>query len=600
MKRDDFFELGNLRRANNIWFKPSSRLSGMIPLSLGAALSLLLQVQVGAAGDPLPIRKLSVNETHEIVIEYASGTGKFPSKPSVQDFPGVNHRLVLDFPDAVIDRAAMPPAKTTLDELTKVFPDVRGIRYAALTGGTAPTARIVLDLPQSLEIKPHIVTLGESSVIIDLGLAPAAAQQTAQAPASADSAAQAAAQPEPTAGTRIQPNDNPADTTAPAATAAAAAPVVPAPAAAPAEPATPQSAQSEAPPAKTVASAPAPTAPMTEKSAISSAMGEGTTGGAQAPAPEAAPVSPQPAAPAPTTEAAAPEVAPPQTTKPELTQNSETLESRPSHDVDAPKPDSESQATMAASAGKGYDPNAAREAAAAQADKMSADGSAPDAGSTAASAAIPGATPATIQDNATSQKAAALRADAEQHFKAAVKYHMAGELPAAIAEYKATIVVNPNLAEPYCNLGLIYNQQHNYAAALDEFHKALAVNPKDAITYNGVGAALRAQKDLVGAMKNWQTAVSLDPKLATALYNLGTAYEMQKEFDKALEAYKQAASQDGRLGEAYYRMGLILQKRNNPTQAIEEFNKALKASTRAEYSDDARRRVALLSGKTPK
>jgi tetratricopeptide (TPR) repeat protein len=75
---------------------------------------------------------------------------------------------------------------------------------------------------------------------------------------------------------------------------------------------------------------------------------------------------------------------------------------------------------------------------------------------------------------------------------------------------------------------------------------------------------------------------------------------MQKEFDKALEAYKQAASQDGRLGEAYYRMGLILQKRNNPTQAIEEFNKALKASTRAEYSDDARRRVALLTGKTPK
>jgi hypothetical protein len=227
MKRDDFFRQGNLKTAANIPFKPVSRLGAMIPLSLGAALSLLLQVQVVAAGDPLPIRKLSINETHEIVIEYASGTGKFPSKPTLQDFPGANHRLVLDFPDAVIDRAAMPPAKTTLDELTKVFPDVRGIRYAALTGGTAPTARIVLDLPQSLEIKPHIVTLGESSVTIDLGVAPAGAQPTAQAPA-ADSAATAAAQPEPTAGTRIQPNDSPPEAAAPPATAEVPAPSAPA------------------------------------------------------------------------------------------------------------------------------------------------------------------------------------------------------------------------------------------------------------------------------------------------------------------------------------------------------------------------------------
>jgi hypothetical protein len=44
-------------------------------------------------------------------------------------------------------------------------------------------------------------------------------------------------------------------------------------------------------------------------------------------------------------------------------------------------------------------------------------------------------------------------------------------------------------------------------------------------------------------------------------------------------------------------MGLILQKRNATGDALEEFNRALKASAKAEYSDDARQRVALLSKK---
>jgi tetratricopeptide (TPR) repeat protein len=640
MKRDDFLILDKMKVRTDAGLASIRIFSATVLFSLGAALGLMLSAPAGAIDEPLPIRKLSVNENHDLLVEYAPSKGKFPTKPIVQDFPGTNHRLVLDFPDAVIDRPAMPPAKTALDELTKIFPEVRGLRYAALTGGTTPTARIVLDLPESLQIHPQIVTLGESSVSISLGFTPATAT-TNPAPTTETAPS---SQPGPTTGTRIQPSESPSEPAPATATVAASS----APAAAnppgtpppPSEPPVdrskinfPEFAKGSPLPAAPVTTASSPEStptsagsqPVTEKSALSVATGEGTIGSAPLPTadesaqkPPAAIVPGQQGTPvAEASEKTAPAAASALDTEKqepapvagqaaksstsELTQNNETLESRiPSHDAEAPKPDSESQATMAASGGKGYDPNAAREAAAAQADKMAADGSAAsgaDASNTVASAALPGATQATVQDSAASQKAAALRAEAERHFKAAVKFHMAEEFPAAIAEYKATIAVNPNLAEPYCNLGLIYNQQHNYDAALTEFHKALAVNPKDAITYNGVGAALRAEKDLVGAMKNWQTAVSLDPKLATALYNLGTAYEMQKDFDKALEAYRQAVAQDGRLGEAYYRMGLILQRRNNPSQAIEEFNKALKASMKAEYSEDARRRIASLSGK---
>ncbi|HMP53864.1 MAG TPA: hypothetical protein PKD05_20110, partial [Candidatus Melainabacteria bacterium] len=94
---------------------------------------------------------------------------------------------------------------------------------------------------------------------------------------------------------------------------------------------------------------------------------------------------------------------------------------------------------------------------------------------------------------------------AAEFYNRAVKNHLTGKLDQAISDYRAAIEANPELGQAHCNLGLIFNQRHEYDPALVEFRKALAINPKDAFTYNGIGAALRAQKDYDGALKNWQT-----------------------------------------------------------------------------------------------
>ncbi|MCA9804858.1 MAG: tetratricopeptide repeat protein [Cyanobacteria bacterium HKST-UBA02] len=188
--------------------------------------------------------------------------------------------------------------------------------------------------------------------------------------------------------------------------------------------------------------------------------------------------------------------------------------------------------------------------------------------------------------------------DAVACYNRAIKLHLSGKLDQAIEEYGMALQANPELGQAHCNLGLIYNQQHRYDEAIAEFRKALAINPQDAITYNGIGAALRAKNDLDGAIKNWQTAISLKDDLATAHYNLGAAYEMRKEYDKALDQYQRATESDNRLGEAYYRTGLIMSRENRLEDAKEQFTKALKVSDKADYSEDARRRLATLEQKS--
>lgn len=187
--------------------------------------------------------------------------------------------------------------------------------------------------------------------------------------------------------------------------------------------------------------------------------------------------------------------------------------------------------------------------------------------------------------------------EAAEFFAKAVKNHLSGKLAEAISDYNLAIQANPELGQAHCNLGMIYNQQHNYASALSEFRKALAIDPKDAFTYNGIGAAYRAQNDYDAALKNWLTATSLKPDLATAHYNLGTVYELKKDYDKAMLAYKDAIKNDKRLGEAYFRTGLILVRKNRLTEAKEQFQKSLDISDKAEYSEAARKKIAIIEQK---
>lgn len=483
-----------------------------------AVTAVLLAQTVAVAAETLPVKKIGVDTSKQLVVEFGGAGGGFPTVPHVLDLPGPNHRVVLDFTDASIDKANLPAAEEVSAAITQALPFVRSVRFSNLENAPLPTARIVLDLPEDTKVKPRVVKLEQGMITISLGEdAPATATAPAPTPVTSEAVAAASA----------------------AVTAPEAAPVaaVTAPEAAPA--AAPVAALQPAPPATTSSASPEWSAPATPVAETQAAPAVET---ASAPAELKGPIDP----------ATGIEVNSESAVKP-VTPVGSTVSAL---DTSAPVPTDSTPAP-------GPEAMGAPEAAP----------SVPESGDK--------------------------KTGSVKRYNSAVQFHLQGKLPEAISEYKAALESNGSLAEAHSNLGLIYNQQHNYAQALSEFRKALAINPKDAITYNGIGAALRAEKDLQGAIKNWQTAVSLDPKLATAHYNLGTAYEINKEYDRALGSYNSAVKNDYRLGEAYYRMGLIMERKNRKDDAATQFQEALKVSGDSEYSEDARLRLAYLKkGKT--
>ena len=631
-------------------------IGGYCAILSGIALATTLMLPaLGAGAKPLPIEKIGLDKAKQFVIVFGNVPGQFPAVPSVLNLEGPNHRVVVEFTDATIDKASMPTSDQLGSAINKVLPAIKSLRYYNITNALKPTARIVFDLPEKIKVDPRVVKLEENSVTISFGeevqnpaaTAKALAAGAATAPVPSDgtnseavgSAAPAQTAPSAVAETRAS---SPAAAAEPAATATeptAAAPAASEPMAtapAPAEP------MATAPvPAEPMATAPEPTA--TSRQAATST--ESTPATADAANNADLLRGPQPSEPAPVTKTET--VATATETPPTDTPPTDTTATSPlttSHVVNVPSTGVTNLPTIAAT-----DPATTEATApvpsvtpvpAAETTSVSPapTEAIPAGGSTPAlhhnwdwsdaqlkkseTAPEPGATREVLQPTS-AQVDAAVKASnggaplpesalpsatkssttttivdtqksAVTMYNAAVRSHLSGKLADAINDYKAALAINPALEEAHSNLGLIYNQQHIYDAALNEFHKALAINPKDAISYNGIGAALRAQKDLPGAIRNWQTAIDLDPKLATAHYNLGTAFEIQKEYDKALESYKDAVRNDFHLGDAYYRMGLIMQRQNRLTDAEAQFKEALKVSADSEYSDDARKRLASL------
>lgn len=148
--------------------------------------------------------------------------------------------------------------------------------------------------------------------------------------------------------------------------------------------------------------------------------------------------------------------------------------------------------------------------------------------------------------------------EAQEHFRAALQAQNSGRLDAAAREYEEVIQLQPQLAEAYANLGLVYYLQSKFEKSSQALAKAAALKPglRGADLFLGIDdVRLYRPKEAVPLLIH---AVEEEPKnkqaqlwLGTALWNAGQRAEALQRLRKAAEIFPTDVDILYALGEAY-------------------------------------------------
>ncbi|CCW71957.1 unnamed protein product [Phytomonas sp. Hart1] len=90
--------------------------------------------------------------------------------------------------------------------------------------------------------------------------------------------------------------------------------------------------------------------------------------------------------------------------------------------------------------------------------------------------------------------------------------------------YHAALELNPNDADLYTNLGIIYNISHDFDLAAKNFHRTVELRPNDAKVWNKLGATLANGSHSEQALEAYQHALDVDPGYVRAMFNMAVAY----------------------------------------------------------------------------
>ena len=150
----------------------------------------------------------------------------------------------------------------------------------------------------------------------------------------------------------------------------------------------------------------------------------------------------------------------------------------------------------------------------------------------------------------------------------------AGYQTKAIADYTASIRLNPRQPYPYNNRGLTYSKLGEYDKALRDYETALKIDPKYAYAYNNRGLTYQTIGDQTEAIKNFDSAIALRPGYAYAYVNRGVSRHKLGRIKEALADYEAATQLDPGYANAYINHGIARAELGDYASAINDFNEA--------------------------
>lgn len=157
--------------------------------------------------------------------------------------------------------------------------------------------------------------------------------------------------------------------------------------------------------------------------------------------------------------------------------------------------------------------------------------------------------PADKAESSKSEKPDESRYSAEgvKHYNRAVEFHQSGALDQAIAEYKAALTGDDQMAEAWSNLSSIYVAQNSYRDAIESLQRAITLDEK----YQGQGSSALCN-DLTNLAKSYCGLGNYQE--AESLYKRALALDIKKYREvflpRAMDGYAELLRKTSRPTEA--------------------------------------------------
>jgi tetratricopeptide (TPR) repeat protein len=142
------------------------------------------------------------------------------------------------------------------------------------------------------------------------------------------------------------------------------------------------------------------------------------------------------------------------------------------------------------------------------------------------------------------------------------------------------------LAFAYYNRGLARLEIGEYDRAIADFNASIRLDPASASTFNNRGSAWYAKGDQDRAIADFDKAIQLDATYAFAYNNRGEVWKDKGDFNRAIADYGKAISLDPDYTAAYANRALAYERVGDLVRAAQDFRAAL--ALPAKYSDGQR------------
>ncbi|WP_096704608.1 tetratricopeptide repeat protein [Magnetospirillum sp. 15-1] len=160
-------------------------------------------------------------------------------------------------------------------------------------------------------------------------------------------------------------------------------------------------------------------------------------------------------------------------------------------------------------------------------------------------------------------------------YAGAVALHTAGRLEEAVAEYRRTLDLHPDLEDALANLGMALYGLGRLEQAEGCYRRLLEMRPGNAMAANNLGNILRQSGRLDEAETVCRQAVEIMPNLAAGHYNLGLVLAGLGRLPEAVDSHRRAVEAAPDFAEAHCALADSLYRLGRLEAAVETWRRVL-------------------------